>query len=99
MLTIFKKIKDYFWTVESKAWPNIYLVKWIDPTSNFQETWLTPEQLKKLKPLVCMAAGFLVEKTPEYVKMSCTVCANGYSGQVIVIPLGHITYIQKVAGV
>jgi len=78
MLTIFKKIRNFFWTVAGKKWPSIYLIKWIDPTSNFKEAWLTPEQLKAIKPLDCMAAGFLLEKTPEYVKVACTVCANGY---------------------
>ena len=94
-----ESIPNFLWTVQCGHWPDVYVVKWDDPCSNIHETWFTPEQVKTIEPMVCMASGFLIEKTPKFVKIAGTVAAHGHMGNIIAIPLSNITHIGRVAGV
>ena len=90
---------DFLWTTDAGAWPEIWVARWTDPCSDIQKVWMSPDDVRKTNPLDCMAAGFLVEKNKDSVKLASSVCANGQSGQVITIPMKSLTVLGKVAGV
>lgn len=101
MKKVTKKSKpsDFLWTTATGKWPGVWIAKWIDPSSETNKTWLSPEDVKNTNPLPCLAAGFLVEKNKDCVKIVSTVCANGYSGQIIAIPTRSLIYFAKLADV
>jgi len=94
-----KSNHNFLWTTATEKWPSIWIAKWIDPSSETNKTWLSPEDVKKTNPLPCLAAGFLVERNKDCVKIVSTVCANGYSGQIIAIPIKSLIYFAKLSDV
>jgi hypothetical protein len=91
--------KNFLWTTKTGKWPDIYIAKWTDPSSETTKTWLSPEDIKNSNPLECLAAGFLVEETKDHIKLVATVCANGYSGQMIAIPKKTLNEFKLLANV
>jgi hypothetical protein len=94
-----KKVKDFLWTSELGTWPEVWVAKWTDPTSETAKVWMSPEDVKKTNPLPCLAAGFMVQRTDEYVKLAVTVSANGFCGQIITIPTRSLTFFGKLADI
>ena len=86
----------FLWTTEA-GWPDIWVARWTDPTSETQKVWMTSEDIKKINPLECMAVGFLIERTEIAIKLCTTVAANGHSGQMITIPIKSINQLDRLA--
>ena len=97
--TYIKSKKAYLWQAQEGEWPDVWLAKWTDPSSETKKTWMSPDDVQKTNPLICLAAGFMVEHNADCIKLCVTVCANGQSGQIITIPTKSLTFLAKLFSV
>ena len=97
--TYIKSKKAYLWRSQDGHWPDVWFATWSDPTSETKKTWMSPEDVQKTNPLLCLAAGFMVEHNSDCIKLCVTVCANGESGQIITIPTKSLNSLVKLFSV
>jgi len=97
--TQLKNKKAYLWRSENGEWPDVWFATWTDPTSETKKTWMSPEDVQKTNPLLCLAAGFMVEHNASCIKLCVTVAANGESGQIITIPTKSLDSLVKLFSV
>ena len=71
----------------------------VRPDKRDEKTWMSPEDVQKTNPLLCLAAGFMVEHNAKCIKLCVTVCANGESGQIITIPTKSLDSLAKLFSV
>ena len=73
----------------------IYLVEWLDPTS--QSQWQSEDEAHKAAPLRCVSIGSIIESTPKKIVIAATFSATGNVSDVTVIPKGSLVRKRRLA--
>jgi len=59
-------------------------VRWIDPSGI--GGWVTLEEARRNKPVVCTTAGYLLEDAKDHIVVASTICSNGKTSDITSIP-------------
>jgi hypothetical protein len=89
-----KHKKPFLWS--GGSCPGICVVVWKDPCSPLSKPWLDPQEVSRLEPLDCVAAGLVIAEDEEKITLASSACpSNGNSGGQIIIPKKIISFQGK----